>query len=110
MTKPDATPITDAFIAKEPRIFIANVGDRERESIEIMRQLERELTAARQRCVSLESRLAAAEKALSHILWIKDCGVDARDEHGVFRNYPETERDAMYDLAKSALAATGRKK
>jgi len=41
--------------------------------------------------------------ALRHILWIKECGVDGRDEHGVFRNFPETERDAMYSIAKEAL-------
>ena len=47
--EPVATPRTDAFIAKEPRIFISNIGDRERESIELMRQLERELAAERER-------------------------------------------------------------
>jgi len=41
--------------------------------------------------------------ALRHVLWIKDCGVDGRDENGVFRNFPESERDAMYNIAKDAL-------
>lgn len=44
--------------------------------------------------------------ALRHILWIKDCGIDGTDEHGVFRNWPETERDSMYVVAKEALEAT----
>ena len=52
-----------------------------------------------------EMRTKAAREALSHILWIKDCGIDATDEHGVFRNFPEEERDHMYRLAKDALAA-----
>lgn len=41
--------------------------------------------------------------ALKHILWVKDCGIDGTDEHGVFRNWPEQERDAMYKIAKEAL-------
>jgi len=40
------TPRTAAFLAKEPRIFRANVGDREREAIELMESLERELATA----------------------------------------------------------------
>lgn len=43
------------------------------------------------------------QKALSHIKWIKDCGIDGRDETGVYRNWPETERDTMYEIAEKAL-------
>jgi hypothetical protein len=43
--------------------------------------------------------------ALKHIMWIKDCGVDGTDETGKFRNFPETERNAMYEIAKNSLAA-----
>lgn len=43
-------------------------------------------------------------KALGHVLWIKDCGIDGRDPaDGVFKNFPEAERDAMYRVAKEAL-------
>jgi hypothetical protein len=51
----------------------------------------------------LKVRVAALEKALDHILWVKDCGIDGTDETGTFRNWPETERDQMYDIAKVAL-------
>ena len=54
---------------------------------------------------SPERRLLRVEDALRHILWIKECGIDGRDEHGVFRNWPESERDAMYRIAKEALLA-----
>lgn len=40
---------------------------------------------------------------LSEIKWIKDCGVDGRDETGKMRNWPETERDAMYEIAARLL-------
>jgi hypothetical protein len=78
--------------------------------VEHARQLERELLQAQARIAELEKAFAAhltcivgLERALSHILWIKDCGVDGTDETGTFRNWPEMERDAMYDIAKSAL-------
>jgi hypothetical protein len=41
--------------------------------------------------------------ALKHILWIKDIGIDGTDETGKFRNWPESERDAMYKVAKNTL-------
>jgi uncharacterized protein YegJ (DUF2314 family) len=50
-----------------------------------------------------KARMHRAETALSKIMWIKDIGVDTTDEHGVFRNHPETERDAMYDIARIVL-------
>jgi len=53
-----------------------------------------------------QARVAELEKALWHILWIKDCGIDGTDETGTFRNWPETERDTMYDIAKAALKSS----
>ena len=55
--------------------------------------------------IAAEARAGKAEDALRHILWVKDCGIDATDEHGVFRNHPDAERDAMYRIAKDALKA-----
>lgn len=49
-------------------------------------------------------RIAELEDALREIVAIVDIGVDGTDEHGVFRNWPATERDAMYDVAKKALS------
>lgn len=54
--------------------------------------------------VMLGHRVGVLEGALKHIMWIKDGGVDGTDEHGVFRNFPETERDAMYEIARTTLA------
>ena len=42
-------------------------------------------------------------EALKHIMWVKDCGIDGEDGTGVFRNWPEQERDLMYKIAKEAL-------
>lgn len=53
---------------------------------------------------SLRADRDRLREALAHIKWIKDGGVHATDEHGVFRNYPDVERDAMYQLAVAALA------
>lgn len=126
MSNPEATPRTDA-VEKAWREFNDWDGKgisppEPKENIwDFARQLERELAEANGHahtwmitCRTLEDELAqeraarlAAEAALKHILWIKDCGVDARDEHGVFRNYPDVERDSMYDIAKKALAQGG---
>lgn len=53
-----------------------------------------------------EEELKKLREALGHIQWIKDCGVDGKDEHGVFRNFPDTERDAMYDIATKAIGSS----
>lgn len=43
------------------------------------------------------------EKALKHVQWIKDCGIDGKDEHGVSRNFADAERDQMYRIATEAV-------
>lgn len=46
----------------------------------------------------LSESAARYREALSHIIWIKDCGIDS--SRG---NHPDAERDAMYRIAKEAL-------
>lgn len=46
--------------------------------------------------------------ALNHVVWVKYCGIDGRDEEGVYRNFPDEERDKMYDVAVQALKQIGR--
>lgn len=41
---------------------------------------------------------------LRYILWVKDCGIDDKDETGKWVNFPAEERDLMYNTAKKLLA------
>lgn len=70
---------------------------------ELVNHYKARIKDAENRAESAEARCEELRKALEHIRWIKDGGVDGRDEHGVFRNFPETERDAMYEIAGRAL-------
>ncbi len=51
------------------------------------------------------AELAKVREALSHIRWIKDCGIDGRDATGLFINFADQERDEMYKIACAALAS-----
>lgn len=45
-------------------------------------------------------RIAALEDAMREIQWQKDCGCDGKDPAtGVWTNYADVERDAMYEIA-----------
>ena len=50
-----------------------------------------------------EEKLLTATEALNHIVWVSYCGIDGQDELGVYRNWPEQERDLMYKIAVEAL-------
>jgi hypothetical protein len=50
--------------------------------------------------MSEEERL---REALRHIMWIKDCGIDGRDESGTWMNFASQERNEMYKIAQLAL-------
>lgn len=54
--------------------------------------------------MSIEEKLV---EALNHIVWIPYCGIDGPDETGVYKNWPEEERDAMYKIAVETLIDVG---
>lgn len=47
-------------------------------------------------------------EALNHIVWVAYCGIDGRDENGVYRNFSEQERDQMVEIAVKALVKVGK--
>jgi hypothetical protein len=51
-----------------------------------------------------QQEIERLRKALSHIRWIKDCGIDSVNDAGLLHNHPDEERDAMYRIARAALA------
>lgn len=53
--------------------------------------------------MNVEEKLTIATEALNDIVWISYCGIDGRDEHGIYRNWPIQERDEMYKIAVKTL-------
>lgn len=51
--------------------------------------------------------LGRAIEALKDVKWQKDCGCDGPDATGEYSNFPDIERDAMYEIAANYLAALG---
>jgi hypothetical protein len=64
--------------------------------------------AAADKIERLTAENSVLSEALNHVIWVKYCGIDGRDTDGVYKNFPEQERNSMYDIALKVLQETGR--